>query len=328
LLSSVTMTSGSGSTFASAGVTATGATISSVAITAGADSTNNFGTLTGASVITSSVITVGYGSTVNSTGVLLDADTISSVAITYNSGSTSTIEIGTTGDKLSSVTMAGYATSATLDVNGATAVVSASGMTSAAIINSVGTTAATITGGSGADSITAGSGTDSITGGAGADSIVGGGGADTISGGAGEDSISLGSGNAVVKIANTDSGLLSSTNLTQLANGTATTLVGFDHISGFNTGDILSLSSFSGATINAAFTSGETPTADKIVMIKGVYNATNNTFDSDATSEDATLMVWDSSIDGTAAYRAIILIGYVGTDTATNVTYTGITGVA
>jgi Ca2+-binding RTX toxin-like protein len=331
LLSSVTMTSGSGSNFTSAGVTASGATISTVAITSGADSTNNFGTIGGSSttatsVITSAVVTVGYGSTVSA--LTLDADTISSVAVTYNSGSTSDITVGTTGDKVTSVTMSGYATRALMDVNGASAVVSASAMTSGVAINSEGATVATITGGAGADTITGGTGSDSLTGGAGADTIVGSGGADTISGGAGGDIITVATGNVVIKTANTDSGLLSSTNLTELANGTATAIgADIDLITGFGTSDILSFTGLSGATINAAFTAGETPAGDSIIMIKGDWNPTAGTFDADATA-DATLVVWDSSIDGTPAYRAVLLIGYTGTDAATNVTYTGITGVA
>jgi len=62
-------------------------------------------------------------------------------------------------------------------------------------------------------------------------------------------------------------------------------------------------------------------------LIKGDWDASAGTFDADATA-DATLVVWDSSIDGTPAYRAVLLIGYTGTDVAGNVTYTGITGVA
>jgi hypothetical protein len=94
---------------------------------------------------------------------------------------------------LSSLSLSGRPTSATVNLIGTSAVVTAAGIegTSFVTITSTLTGALNATGGPGADIISGGAGNDSLSGGGGADTLNPGAGADTVNGGAGADTITL-----------------------------------------------------------------------------------------------------------------------------------------
>jgi len=177
---------------------------------------------------------------------------------------------------------------------------------------------------------------DSITGGAGKDTIIGGAGADTLRGGAGADTFTLNQA--------ADTGAITSASVTK-GNGTAATTftntytvtggdsvsaVSFDKIMDFVIGDQL-VTNANATRSNLALdsaTNGIGQTGDKDLLITGTYNATADSFTFGSGGGDS-LYVFSATGTGTTDLRAIVLVGYATTLSATaGADNTGLIGVA
>jgi Ca2+-binding RTX toxin-like protein len=180
-------------------------------------------------------------------------------------------------------------------------------------------------GGSGNDAINGGAGADTINGGLGNDTIIDGGSADSLIGGGGNDIFEFNatSGSAVT-IAS--SAITAGTALVTVTSVIATTNA--DVITDFLASDVLRFTTVHAMTLGTA----GTPTDNKVVYVKGVYDATAATFTyntavTSATSGYATLALYDTNAAvGTTSFNAVVLVGYLDGDTADAFTTTGVTG--
>jgi Ca2+-binding RTX toxin-like protein len=192
----------------------------------------------------------------------------------------------------------------------------------------------TITGDSAANYLLGGSGNDAIDSSTGADTINGGLGNDTITGGGGADSLIGGGGNDIF-VFNSDSGSAVTISSSAITGGTAlTTLTSViettnaDVITDFLASDVLRFTTVHAMSLGTA----GTPTDNKVVYVKGVYDATAATFTyntsvTSATSGYATLALYDTNATvGTTSFNAVVLVGYLDGDTADAFTTTGVTG--
>jgi Ca2+-binding RTX toxin-like protein len=194
-VTSIAITGGTGSDVTTGSITASGSLIDTVSITSGESSTtNSFGTIdANTGTIASVAHTVGFAAAAHTSTV--SAAAITKATVSYGTGSTSSLTFGdgTDGMVLSSLSLSGRPTTATVNLVGTSAVVTAAGIegTSAVTITSTLTGALSATGGPGADNISGGAGNDSLSGGGGGDTLAPGAGADTVDGGAGTDTITL-----------------------------------------------------------------------------------------------------------------------------------------
>jgi hypothetical protein len=166
---------------------------------------------------------------------------------------------------------------------------------------------------------------DTITGSAFADTIISGAGNDTITGGLLGDAITAGAGADLINVAVLDTAVAANF---AAAAATATfsasqTTVDMDVITGFAAGDTIQLSSGAAIVTGTTLLTGATATlgaatAGDVILLRGTYNSSANTFVGSLTGTSS-LLVYDTT--GTAAagtYEGIVLVGYVdstGNDT-------------
>ena len=237
------------------------------------------------------------------------------VVVGTSTGSPTVTEMGDVANYLATtyLVQTGVAATAT-DAFDIAAIVHSTG-TTAAFANAAAAQAATVvnlTGTIGADSLTGGVNNDTISGGDGADSIVGGVGGDSFVGGAGNDTYLIGNG---------DTGVISWTGTAYTAASTvdATNL---DKIT-FLIGDTLKFDPVTTSLSATLGTVNTVPGDGKISLVRGDYTAAVATTGVSAlftqsTTGASTMVVYDSDTSVTnTSYRAVILVGYVDTDTGT-----------
>lgn len=245
------------------------------------------------------------------------------------SGSSTTLNISGAGNFASSgVITAGsvnVTSTGTINASGANKVLSfdASANNAAITFNdSAATSAAILKGGNGGvtftgsgfnDIISVGSGTNNVTGGAGADLI-------TINHGSATNVTTL-----TIATPASDSG-----DATGFAASTAVPTAAFsttamDIVTGFKAGDKVQLTGLTTGTtlLNNASTTGAA-TAGDVILVKGTYSASANTFTASTSGTDSAL-VYDSN--GTTAggtYQTIVLVGYVDSGSADTISNAGL----
>lgn len=240
------------------------------------------------------------------------------------SGSTTTTAISGAG----AVVVTGVITSGTLTNTGtgaftataANKVLNFDASTNTAAVSftdSAATSAAILKGGDGgvtfvasafADTITVGSGTNAVTGGQGADAIT----------------INHGTANKVTNLtlaAATDTAVATGYAASTAVPTAAFSTVGMDVVTGFKAGDTITMTGVTaaGTLLTNASTTGAN-TAGDVILTKGTYSSSGNTFTASLTGTDSAF-VYDTNgtTAGGTTYAAIILVGYVDAGTADTV---------
>jgi hypothetical protein len=235
------------------------------------------------------------------------------------SNSTGTSTLGLTATALTTLnitnTSANTVVTGTLGASVATVTAAAVVGTGAVTITLNGTAnnGANVTGSGNADTITGSNLTDVINGGAGGDTITGGDGADRLTGGAGNDIFTY----AAASNTGTVTGFAASTAVPTASFSTTN----LDVVSDFANGDTVSLTGVTaaGTLLKNGATLGANTVGD-VVLLRGTYDATANTFIGD-TSGTSSVLVWDSNgtTAGGTTYVGIVLVGYVDTGAADTV---------
>jgi hypothetical protein len=255
------------------------------------------------------------------------ADNVANATITNaNTGTTGVLTIGTWTDaNMANLTLNGSValTAGTFALNGAASFLGATDNQNVSI------TAA----GGGVKTVTLGNGANTIVTGAAADIITLGTGANTVTGAAGADKIIF----AADGVANIDmikqAAVADSATFAVPGTNTIST-VGMDIVTGMQASDKVQLNTAGGGTIAYTGAAAAGAAADNVMVnvlgtatdlsavtlgqnsvdfVRGTYSSVANTFIGSATGAD-TLFVYDSNATATtAAYEAIVLVGYAGT---------------
>jgi trimeric autotransporter adhesin len=187
-----------------------------------------------------------------------------------------------------------------------------SAATSAAILKG-GDGGVTFVGSAFNDVITVGSGTNGVTGGGGADVI-------TINHGTGTKATTL-----TLATPATDTGTATGFAATTAVPTTAFSTTTLDVVTGFKAGDLVQLTGLttSAVLLGAASTTGAATVGD-VILVKGTYSSSGNTFTANAAGTDSALVYDSNGTTAAGTYQAIVLVGYVDAGAADTISTGGL----